>query len=278
MRTIRIDGWIEAQSPLVHFGDEKTGSTPILRTIPIWDPAQNRRVPVPIVSGNAIRGVLRRLVMRDMLDRLSYNLQSTKLHHALFTGGLLESTDETSGEVDLAFRREVRDGIPALALFGTALGNQMIPSCLKVSHAYPYCREVRAILPPGLEDARLEYPARHFTFASFHTRRDELRAEREEDEQAMQMLVEYEAFVPGTRFAHGFVLVNPSDLEVSCLAHVLALWREVPFIGGKSGSGEGRIAFGYDCPFAPQPYTDYLSEQRDALVALLDKIAERLGK
>jgi len=274
-RVLRIQGWIEALTPIVHHGDEKTGSTPVLRAMTHWDPEQADFVRLPFLSGNAIRGVLRRLVMADLVDRLGYTVRSPKLHHALYTGGALESTDETTGSIDLGFRNQVREAFPPLGLFGTVVGNQMIPSSLRVDLAVPYCREYRSYLD-GIDDPRLQYSVRTFTDFSFATRRDDLRAEREEDEQAVQMLIEFEAFVPGTRFAHGFYLVYPSDLEVACLGHALALWREQPFIGGKAGSGYGRIAFQYEPELDPEPYRVYLEENRARLVEALDDLASRL--
>ena len=82
MRTITVDGTMEAQSPIVHFGDEKTGSSPILHTLAVYFPAENEIIDLPVISGNAIRGMLRRLVMEDLLERTRYENRSTKLHHA----------------------------------------------------------------------------------------------------------------------------------------------------------------------------------------------------
>ncbi|MCS7256331.1 MAG: hypothetical protein RMJ05_09975 [Thermomicrobium sp.] len=274
-RIVRIDGYLEALSPIVHHGDEKTGSTPVLRSVAWYVPDDDTFVDLPFLSGNAVRGVLRRLAFHDLLDTLGYTVESPKLHHALFTGGVLESTDETTGVIDLAFRKHVRDAIPPLALFGTSIGNQMVPGSLRVDLALPYCRETAHVI--GGDDPRLRHDARQFCSFVFATRRDDLRAEREEDEQAVQMLVEFEAFVPGTRFDHGFTLVYPSDLEVSCLGHVLHLWEQQPFIGGKAGSGFGRIALHYEPWPDPEPYRRYVAEQRERIVAALDEMAKRLG-
>lgn len=274
-RILRVTGVIDALSPIVHHGDEKTGSTPILRAMTHWDPESGEHVRLPFLSGNAIRGVLRRLVMADLVDRLGYEVSSPKLHHALYTGGTLESTDETTGIIDLGFRVWVRETFPPLGLFGTVLGNQMVPSCLRVDHAIPYCREYRSYLP-SIDDPRMQYSVRTFTDFSFATRRDDLRAEREEGEQAIQMLVEFEAFVPGTRFHHGFYLIYPSLLEASCLGHALSLWGEQPFIGGKAGSGYGRIAFHYEPSLDPESYRQYLTQHADTLRHGLDQLAARL--
>jgi len=135
----------------VHHGDEKTGSTPVLRTMTMWSEALQKHVRIPLVSGNAVRGMLRRRLMRDMLDRLGLDEQNTpKLHHALFSGGLLESTEECTGEVDIAFRKLVRDTIPPIGLFGTAIGNQMIQGSLLVEHAVPVARETSFMAEAGI--------------------------------------------------------------------------------------------------------------------------------
>lgn len=277
--TLWIRGLVEAVSPIVHFGDEKTGSTPILRALQHWSPERNAFVRLPYISGNAVRGVLRRLLMADFVSRIGYTITSPKLHHALFTGGLLESTTDAEGVIDLAFRARVRDLFPPLALLGTVIGNQMIPSSLRaVSHLVPLCAEYRPYLPEQLQaDPRCAHPVRAFTDFAFETRRDDLRAEREQDEQAMQMLIQFEAFVPGTAFASSFCLSYATELEVSCFGHALQLWAEKPFLGGKAGSGFGQVRFQYE----PWPdstlYQTYCAEKAEQLRHGLDEIAERLG-
>lgn len=278
IRVLAIDGYLDALSPIQHGGDEKTGSTPVLRSLTFWDPTANAHVRLPFLAGNAIRGMLRRLVMHDLVASLGYAVASPKLHHALFTGGSLEGTDESAGKLDLAYRRRVRDLFPPLALFGTVLGNQMIPGCLRVDQAMPLCAEWAWAAPSTRrDDPRCRHSVRTFTDVAFATRRDDLRAEREKDEQATQMLIEFEAFIAGTRFAHGFTLVYPSALEVSCLGHALALWAEQPFVGGKSGSGYGRVALAYAPVPDPAPYRAYVAEHVAALRAGLDEIAARLA-
>jgi len=270
-----IDGFLDVIAPIAHFGDEKTGSTPVLRALNIWNPDENRHVRLPFFSGNAVRGVLRRMTFRDMCDRLDYTIESSKLHHALFTGGILESTKD-AGRVDLDFRRWVRDTFPPIGIFGTVLGNQMIPSCMKCDHAMPICLEYKFYLPE-VNDPRTQHSIRTFTDISFATRRDDLRADREEDEQAQQMKIEFESFVPGTRFVHGFHLSYPSFLESSCLSYVLELWSETPYIGGKSSSGYGKIKASYPVgPVGAKPYAEYLDQNKQMLRDGLDRVAEVL--
>ena len=271
----RIPGTIVALSPIQHGGDEKTGSTPVLRSLTHWDSLTGRHVRLPFFSGNAIRGILRRLLMRDMCERIGYEVRSAKMHHALFTGGVLEGTDEAAGQIDLAFRTSARDNIPPLALLGSAVGNQMIQGCLRVDHAMPICREYAALLA-HIEDPRKDQSIRTFTDVSFATRRDDLRAERGADEQAQQMKIEFEAFISGTAFAHSFTLAWASPVEASCLGHGISLLADLPYIGGKSSSGYGRVAYNYPIAPSPDTYRAYLAERGDHVAAVLDDLAMRL--
>lgn len=257
----KLRGIVNAVTPICHFGDEKTGSTPILRSLTIWDPEQQQHVRMPFISGNAVRGILRRLCMRDFLERIGYADDAVKLHHALFTGGLLESTaDASGGKLDLELRRLIRDALPPLALFGTAIGNQIVDSCLKVGHLMPLCREYASNLL-DVDDPRKHESIRTFTEQCFATRRDDLRAEREDDEQARQMKIEFEVFTAGTGFRHSFTLVYANEVEAGCLAYTLGLWEAQPFIGGKSSSGYGEIAWTYHPELSAQPYEDWLEDE-----------------
>jgi hypothetical protein len=250
----------------------------VLRSITHWDPGEQRHVRLPFVSGNAIRGVLRRLVMRDLLTRLNWGEPPAKLYHALFAGGVLESGDDETGVIDLDFRRRVRSACPPIGALGCSVANQMIPSCLRVRHAFPVCAEYRSYLPDRLRaDPRADHSVRTFTDVAFATRRDDLREERAADEQARQMKVDFETFVPGTLFAHGFTLVEPSELEAACLAHAVALWAEQPFIGGKAGSGYGQVRVTYEGLPDPTPYLDYLGSAGEAVREVLSELGGRLG-
>lgn len=271
----RIRGTIVALSPIQHGGDEKTGSTPVLRSLTHWDSTTGAFVRLPIFSGNAIRGIMRRILMRDMCDRLGYEVKSPKMHHALYTGGILEGTDESAGFIDLAFRVKTRDTIPPLALLGSAVGNQMVQGCLLVDHAIPICREYASLLD-GVEDPRKEQSVRTFTDISFATRRDDLRAERGADEQAQQMKIEFETFVSGTAFVHAFTLKWASAVEASCLGHAIQLWQDLPYIGGKSSSGYGHVALDYPTAPSPNDYLAYLQEHGDQVRDALDELAARL--
>jgi hypothetical protein len=273
MKVFKTRGTITALSPIHHGGDEKTGSTPLLRTITIYDPRAKDYHNIPFISGNSVRGRLRRLLMATFLDQIGFEVTNPKLYHALFSGGLLESTDEETGYIDLELRRQIAKFLPPVALFGTTFGNQMVTGRLIVEHMFPICQELAGLLE--LEGESLP-PIRTLTEFSFITRRDELRLQREEGEQAVQMKVDYLCFVPGTTFRHGFMIVQTNPILEGALGQAIALWKEVPFIGGRSASGDGKIKLEYEPEPDPTPYIDFVAEHAQEARELLREMEAKL--
>ena len=275
-KVYEIEGTITALTPIFHGGDEKTGSTPVLRTIMIYVDGLGE-VPIPYLSGNGVRGKLRRVSMRDFLDLVEYEITNAKLYHSLFSGGVLESTDENTGVIDLELRKRVRDLIIPASIFGCAIGNQMIQGILICEHLWPICEEYREYLPEEYQnDDRTKQPIRVFTDQSFITRRDDLRVEREDDEQAVQMKVDYECFVPGTKFYHRFLLQLPTELQKSCFGRVIELFKEIPYIGGRSSSGDGKVKIEYKNVPDSAMYLEFVQSKKNEIRDLLKELEERL--
>jgi len=274
----KYEGTIIALSPIFHGGNEKTGSTPLLRTVRIWSEEKKTTLTLPYISGNSIRGKLRRLIMQDFFSRIAYPKErKLKLHHIFFTGGVLESTD-TYGKIDLELRMQIQDFIPPLSIFGSVIGNQMIAGKMKVGHAFPFCQEYRQSIPADFQDdERLQKPVRIFTDESFYTRKDDLKAEREEDEQAIQMKVDYECFIPGTRFHHWFLLEYPTEIELSCFGYMMELWSENPNIGGSFAIGDGKISFSYYPEFSSgKLYQEFIEKNQQEIIEILRDLEQRL--
>jgi len=275
MTIYEVQGTIIALSPIFHGGDEKTGSTPTLRTIFIQ--TDDGAIPIPYISGNTIRGRLRRLLLHDLLELVEYEITNIRLYHSVFSGGVLESTEETYGYLDLALRKRIQSLLPPLSLFGCAIGNQLIQGKLIVEHMFPICSEYRPYLPPKFQDdPQAQVPVRELTDQSFITRRDELRVERKEDEQAVQMKVDYECFTPGTKFFHRFILQMPTEIEISCLGRMLELWEMLPYIGGRSSSGDGKILLQYENRPDSSLYLRFVSEAKEAIRELLSELEGKL--
>lgn len=277
---LRFPGTITAISPLHHGGDEKTGSAVVLRSIMMYVEGKGgqpgQEVPMPYLSGNGIRGKLRRALMRDLFDLIGYpleDLKSLKLFHVLFSGGVLESTDDKAAVIDLALRRHIRSMLPPLSLFGCAFGNQMVEGKLVVANAFPVCEEYETYLPDHLKACeRATKPVRIFTDEVFATRRDDLRAGRAEDEQAVQMKISFECFVPGTMFTHFFALRYPTAVETSCFGRMFRLLAKEPFMGGKMGTGHGEVALDYQGIPSSEDYLAFVLDSTPNIREVIDML------
>lgn len=276
MKTEHINGHIIAVTPIHHGGDESTGSRATLRRIKYI--VDGKRIEIPVISGNSIRGVLRRLIMSHMLETLGYGkhteegeaddrMKSMKAYHMLFSGGTLESVED-SGSIDLALRRELRSSLPALSVFGSAIGNQMIEGKMKCGMAVPICTELASFLP-GETPTNSIY---ELLTDDFTTRKDDLHGEREKDEAAHQMIVNFECFAPGTIFVHKFSLLDCNDVERAVIDKALQLWIARPYIGGKSSIGYGEVKLNYQAAFDSEPYNRFLIEYADEMRATIEKI------
>ncbi len=215
---------------------------------------------IPYVSGNSIRGILRRLVMRDFCNRVGITSLEKNMYHQLFTGGNI--TDSTAYE-DIEHREKYIAMCPMIGLFGSAIGNMTIEGDLKVGGARPLCQE------HGTGDISFW----EMLSVDFGTRRDDSKLEDEieivsktEDKQTNQMKYGYEVFVKGTKFSHVFVCVANNDLIKSAFWHMLDLFRARPFIGGSSAVGNGQISMDYDFPRDnADMYLNYLEEKKEEI-------------
>ncbi len=277
----RIDGQITAASPIHTGGDEKTGNQTLIRRQTMLDPETGDRHEIPIVAGNTVRGHLRRLVVKDLVDRLDYTFTDEDVYYALYSGGRLEK-GSGGGRFDKTLRRRVREHIPPLSLFGTALGNQMFAGVVDVGHMLPVCEELN-----GRLNTDSELRAAELTDFEFHTRSDDdpddegfdigfdLSETTEEDETARQMKYEFEVFVPGVRFRHQFTLhSHASDLDAACLAHAIDLWQTEATIGGMGASGYGELDIEYDHDIDPSPYLEHIDDEADAIAEMLAELAD----
>jgi CRISPR/Cas system CSM-associated protein Csm3 (group 7 of RAMP superfamily) len=277
-----IRGIHTALSPVYHGGSEKTGAVVLLNRLKFI--VDGKPTDVPIISGNQVRGRLRRLLTADFLELVDYKMDLgqksyQKLYHTLFAGGVLEAVEEESESavVDLNLKFRIVKYILPLRLFGCSYANQMIEGRVLVGHMLPVCKELKDYTGVESDISFYQLIAR-----AFQTRRDELRVARtEEEEQAVQALVEYECFAPGTKFYHEIRLETTRDeelLDLSTLYRAIELWRENPFIGGKSSVGFGKLRIEYEWPrpVDSKPYLEFIEKNKDEIVKVLDELREAL--
>jgi len=278
----RIEGVLTAISPIFHGGNEKTGSTVLLNRLKFI--VSGKPVDIPIVSGNSVRGRLRRLLTGDFLENVGYVMDLTqksyqKLYHTLFTGGILTSVEEESesGVIDLNLKSRIVRYILPLRLFGASYGNQMIEGRVLIGHLLPICKELKEYINID-SDVSFYQLITH----TFQTRRDDLRVATEgDDDETVQMIIDYECFAPGTRFYHEIILTTTSEsesIDLSTLYKAIELWKQVPTIGGKSSIGFGKLRIEYKWPkdVDDKPYLEFIKKNKDEIQKALDELREVL--
>lgn len=279
METLRFKGNLTALSPIHHGGSEDYGTTKLILTLPtvIINPLTGKEEidNIPTIHGNAIRGYLRRLIMDDFLTQLDYELDSKKVYHFLFTGGILEALDsKDKGAINLSLKNEIRELIPPISLVGSALGNQMIQGKLKVGMADIVCAETKHYIE---EYSDYDFSAYNLKGSDFGTRLDDLKeGKTEEDEQAHQMKYEFETLIRGTKFTHEFILEDCNSIEKACFHRMMSLWEERPYLGGKSGTGYGKVRLDYQGidDLTDISYLNYLHDRKEEISNLLDELVK----
>lgn len=280
MITEYFKGNIEALSPIHSGGSESHGTIkPILALPTVVKNAETGKEEIdliPTIHGNSIRGNLRALIMQDFLDLLDYNLDSKKVYHFLFDGGMLEAVDaKDKGAINLKMKDEIRKTIPPIALLGSALGNQMIQGKLKVGMADIVCKETAHYLQFDSE-GEPNFSAYGLRGKDFGTRLDSLKEDRADDEAATQMKYEFQTLITGTRFTHEISLEDGLIHERACLIRMLNLWKTRPYLGGKSGSGYGKVRLNYDyVENDEEAYLDYINENKDSIIKQLDDMVAK---
>lgn len=272
METVTYEGTLTALSTIHTGGDLKTGVACMMRVIDFIVDGEAR--PIQIIDGNSIRGNLRRLLLNDFFAQLGYQIKTPRLYYLLSGGALEEVSTQDSGYLNLQLRREIRALIPPLSLLGCSMGNQAFTGKLIVAKALPICRELNDYLPVQSKIALGNYLTE-----SFNTRRAErelpeaVQANQRQEEPTIQMKVNLQCFAPGTKFYHKFMLMDTTPLEKSCFARMVELWRERPFVGGKSAVGYGEVKLDYPTlTLTSEFYLNWLQENKDAVTQLLSKL------
>lgn len=270
----RWNGAITVRTPLAHNSDENLGTDTKFRRLKIQTPEGDAMIPV--YSGNAFRGRLRRLAASDFLERLGIGGQnesriSDKLYYCMFSGGALQK-GSTSNYIDIGAKRELRAHIPFLSLFGTAFHNQMLQGKLAVGMGIPVTRETATMT--GIPSHTSVWD---IVDEVFYTRRDDLE-DKGKGEDPHQMRYTVECLTPGAVMAHEFILTHATDVETSCFGAIMRKFAEEPLLGGKSGIGHGRVSYQYDGEWpSDAPYYEWIRDESDNITKYVRELEARLG-
>lgn len=287
--TVDWAGTLTARSSIAHGGETRATFTLLRRE---WFITPNGLRHVPVISGNALRGRLRRIAEELLRDTLSYEGElSLAAAHALRGGGALaKSGTELSG----ARLRTLRLLVPNVAIFGCAAGGRIIDGALQVGKLIPHVAETAHLTgvsgPPMLSATQLET----------YTRQDEgnttgfaplagtvpagedglvdleqlTASSSASDSGTSQMLFRVETFPAGTVFDSWIRLERATDLQVAFFQDVLEVFAQHSTIGGRAALGHGKVRTDWtrtDYP-APAPATDWRTELRSHRGEVMDAL------
>lgn len=271
-------------SPLSHgaFDAGDIGNASPIRRMPIVSlPGQPE---IPVLSGNAIRGRVRRLLMRDLFDRAGLSSatvpspQWQRLYAAVANGGHLEGSEATT---DPAKTKALRAALPPLSLLGSALFTWMLAGRVSVGIGWPVCRET---VQAGLVRGEANEPfAEELVHETSHVRH----IDREEHDPLVSgvtpMPTTLEVIGTGARLVSDVHFDEAATaIERAAFAYGLAMLSD---LGGKGAAGLGRVKVEVlEGAVDPAPYVAWLETGiadgsiATALRALAESITRRPKK
>jgi hypothetical protein len=255
-------------APLAHsaFGPS-IGNATAFRRFRIGD------AEVPAVSGNALRGIMRRIVMRDLFDRCGLNVESPgwdALYAALANGGHLQGS-ETS--LDPVYVRDLRSAVPGLSVFGSALRTWMLSGRMSVGILWPDCAEVHAAGlcdPNGIAAEDLIEEVSHVR----HVDRDQ---QNPETTGVTPMPTTIEAMKTGTVLRSKIIFDgNATETERSVIAWAI---EQIHALGGKSSVGLGRVRIETAGNASPSSlYRDLWRQNPNTICSATESLQHLAGK
>lgn len=273
-----ITATIRLLSPFSHgtFGYADEGNAVMLRRELIVSLPGNPRVPY--LSGNSLRGRLRRVTMRALFDAAritraamvaeGHGRRWDRLYAALANGGHLDGSE---GRVDPERVRELRAALPPLSVYGAALYSWMMPGRARVGFSWLVCAET---VEAGLVTA-LSSPAwaEEQVTEIGHVRHIDRTEADPEQSGVTPMPLTIEAVGTGARLQSRIRLDRGwTSLEASCVAWGL---DQIHDLGAKAGAGLGAVEIDHDGDGTE--YAAWLADHgpttaREALLRLAEEV------
>jgi len=289
MESYVFQGVVTALESISHNGGQSFGITTKLRREKFVQ-LDGSVEEIPVISGNGVRGYLRDLGMRHMCRALGYgvNEQTGEVNgltlaafYFLFSGGAL--TSDAGRGIDIDFARKLRGLIPLVGVFGGATGNQVMPGKIKVGKMKPICAETRHLIPERFvpdtpasiwEYLQEEMYTRKDDEKNEHLRQliapqaralleDKLRVKKARDAEGkpksdtgehQQMMYYVETFAQGTQFYWQLVLEDVTQIEFEAFLTCLTEFSRMPYVGGRSAIGHGKVKVQFDQWFKIDPH------------------------
>jgi hypothetical protein len=238
-------------SPMAHGADEKTGNVTLFRRHRVKDALTGEHCYVPFVSGNAVRGLWRDMVMGRWLRLLGLSASDIPpaRAHALLAGGAVDKGADTAA-VNVDVRRRARQLCPPWDLLAGCTDQQIMAGRARVHDATLVCREtawlVRPIVAPTLPlaDFAASLPESSecttLRLGTRHAHRDVAESD------GSQMIYNSELLIPGSQMVHSFQIWGIDSVDPvtqGCLSDLLEDFRDVGTVGALASRGAGLIAF-----------------------------------
>lgn len=262
-------GTATALTSISHAGETR-GTLTLLRRERIILP-NDAVTEIPIISGNCLRGILRRRAEEQLRDVLDYTGQlSLAAAHTLRAGGSLTKT--SNGEPLSGSRlAALRAHIPVIGLFGAATSGRIIDGCLQVGKLIPHLAETAHIT--GVASTRTAFDAVQVeSYTQTDPSHDHATPVTDAtDTPTPPMRYGIETFLAGTRFTLQLRLNRPTTLEAAFFADLLTSFSSHATVGGRLGIGHGHIDLDLT-PSTTVPAMDWrphLLEHRDAALEAL---------
>lgn len=251
-----------ALAPISHLSDERAGNSTFFRTQSVLL-LSGDQATVPVISGNSLRGQLRRFAVRRMLADLEIEKAALPpiLYHFFFSGGSL-GKGETKTALPIERINALRAELPLIGLWGGTWAGTIMPGALRFRWIYPVCAETAHLTSESSEVASAT-----LLTSQFFTRRDDGEASLEagEESDAQQMIFECEVLVAGTQLRGGIEIDRGTEVECAFLSAVLGDWLTNPMLGGQMGKGMGFVAVeSVELP-DPAPYARHLEDRREEM-------------
>ena len=236
---------ITATTSIVHRDDTRNATSiqSLFRREKVLTPTGEVAV-VPIISGNAWRGILRRTGETLLAEVLDYAGQLTPAAaHLLRNGGFLrKSTREMTPEQE----RELKNLVPLIGLFGGAANARVMSGKLVVSKVVPVTADTLHLLPTAPPDAPIPGSVHTILGQESTSHSNDLpdtgaTVDGETGEGFSPIRLDTETLIAGTRLSGQIRLTHATPVEYALLADILEHFAAHGHLGGRTAAGHGRI-------------------------------------
>lgn len=293
MRTVVFEGTLTALSSIAHAG-EAAGRVHTLRRETLVGPDGRLVSSVPVISGAAIRGWMRRAGARMVHEALAQDgLLPFTIELALTQGGALAETRSAREVLTGDRQARLRELVPFLGLMGVAGGGRVMSGRLEVSKALPVARQTLPLIPsPARERYEAMAPGGGWAsvfslvqYEGYSVAPDGagLGAVVEGGglEGVSPMRFEEETLAAGTRLWHRVSAVDATAMEVGVLDDLMAAWVARGRLGGRRGKGMGlfegeyrrSVLDAWGRPCADEPGGDWVGFMRERREDVLEALS-----